>query len=291
MSQTLTGTRDAQMQMYRQEYIKGFERGGSQLRKLVTTEHMKEGNTTVFLVADTGNATAVTRGSDGEYPTRVNNNNQTTLTLNDYTDLPKMNGFDIFSSQGPQREIMFQGSQSVIARKTDDLILATLDTGTRGVSATASTDALDLWIKSIAILGAANAGVVQPGDVSAVVTPAFYANLAQTAQFGSKDWVTQQVMVNGFPSQMELERFLGVNLIVHSGLSGITTAAEKCFMFHKNGVGHALDKDTFAPEFGFNSEQNYSWVRTTTYQGSALLQNTGVVEMLHDATGYAAASI
>ena len=98
-------------------------------------------------------------------------------------------------------------------------------------------------------------------------------------------------MVNGIPSTMKVLRFLGVNLIKNTGISGLGGAAEKCFMFHKNAIGHALDKEEFQPVFGFNEEQNYSWTRCTTYQAAANIQNTGIVEMLHDASGYAAASV
>lgn len=289
MSQTLTGSRTAALTMYRDEYIAGFERGGSMLRKFVTNEYMKKGSAVVFLVADSGSATAVTRGSDGYYPARVNNNNQTTLTLEDFTDLPRMNDFDIFKSQGPQREIMFKTSQDVIARKTDDLILTALDTGTQGVSATATTDALGLFMSSVTILGNANAW--NPGDVTAVVSPAFLMNLGKTKEFSSAEYVEMKFMVNGVPDVMQVQRFLGVNLILNTGISGIGGASEKCFMFHKNALGHALDKDNFNPIFGYNDEQGYSWVRCTTYQAAAKLQNTGIVEMLHDGSGYAAASV
>jgi len=291
MSQTLTGSRTAPQTMYRDEYIAGFERGGSLLRKFVTTEHMKKGSSIIFLVADTGSATAVTRGSDGYYPSRVNNNNQTTLTLEDFTDLPRMNDFDIFTSQGPQRKIMFEGSQAVIARKTDDLILTALDTGTQGVAAAATTDALGMFMSALTILGNAHAGVVKDGDVTAVVTPAFFTNIGKTKEFSSSEYVDMKFMVNGIPSTQRVLRFLGVNLILNTGISGIAGAAEKCFMFNKSSIGHALDKEQFNPQFGFNEEQNYSWTRCTTYQAAGNIQNTGIVEMLHDASGYAAASV
>lgn len=291
MSQTLTGSRTALMTTYRQEYIAGFERGGSLLRNCVTTEHMKQGNSVVFLVADTGSATPSTRGSDGLYPARVNNNNQTTLTLADFTDLPRMNDFDIFSSQGPQREIMFKGSQIVIGRKVDDLILEALDTGTLGTSATASTDSLGMFLHAQTALENNNAGQLNEGDLTAVVSPAFFANLAKTKEFNNSDYVEEKIMVNGVPSALRFRRFYGVNIIKHSGISGVGTNAEKCFMFHKNAVGHAIDKETFNPMFGFNEEQNYSWVRCSSYMAAAKLQNTGIMQMYHDGSTYAQATV
>lgn len=291
MSQTLTGSRTALMTMYRDEYIAGFERGGSLLRQCVTTEYMKQGNAVVFLVADTGNATPSTRGSDGLYPARVNNNNQTALTLEDFTDLPRMNDFDIFSSQGPQREIMFKGSQIVIGRKVDDLILEALDTGTIGTAASSSADALGMFLHAQTALENNNAGQLVDGQLTAVVSPAFFANLAKTKEFSNSEYVDEKVMVNGVPTSMKFRRFYGVNVIKHSGISGLGTSSEKCFMFHRDAVGHAIDKETFNPMFGYNDEQNYSWVRCSSYMAAAKLQNSGIVQMLHDGSSYATTTV
>lgn len=290
MSQTLTGSRVALTTMYRDEYIAGFERGGSLLRNCVTTEYMKSGSAIVFLVSDSGSATATTRGSDGQIPARVNNNNQTTITLVEKNDLVRMNNFDIFTSQGPQREIMYKTSQQVLARTIDDQILTALDTGTLAVSASAQTDALGMFHHASAALGNNNAGQKSDGEHTAVISYGFYVNLLKTKEFASREYVDGVKLVNGLPTPMKFERFLGVNILVHNGLSGVNTSAEKCFMFHRDAVGHAIDKDTLTPEFGYDAEQNYSWCRCTGFMQAAKLQNTGIIEMLHDATGYATAT-
>ena len=291
MSQTLTGTRIAPQTMYREEYIRGFERAGSRLRNNVTTEYMKQGNAVVFLVADSGSATAVTRGSDGLYPARVNNNNQTTLTLADATDLPRMNGFDIFSSQGPQREIMYQTSWDVISRAVDDKIIDALETGTVGTGNTASTDALGLFNHGVTILGNNFAGPKMIGDVTALVTPAFYQNLLKTKEFTDTRYVKEVKLPDGTPTPFEQEVFQRCDIIVHYGLTGAGTSAESCFLFHKNAVAHAIDKDSWEPMMGYNDEQNYSWVRATVYHAAAKLQNSGIVRMLHDGSGYASTTV
>ena len=50
---------------YRQEYIHGFEDRQSVLRATCVQEAVIKGNEAIFLVADSGAATAVTRGVDG----------------------------------------------------------------------------------------------------------------------------------------------------------------------------------------------------------------------------------
>lgn len=291
MSQTLTGSRVAPQTMYRDEYIAGFERSGSLLRTAVTTEYMKQGNAVVFLVADSGSATAVTRGSDGLYPARVNNNNQTTLTLADATDLPRMNGFDIFRSQGPQREIMYKTSWDVISRAVDDKVIEALGTGTLTLSNTSSTDALGMFNHAVTALGNNFAGPKMVGDVTALVSPSFYQNLLKTKEFVNSKYVREVKLPDGTPTPFEMEVFQRVNIIVHYGLTNAGADNEQCYMFHKDAVAHALDKDSWEPMMGYNEEQDYSWCRATVYHAAAKLQNSGIIRMLHNGSEYGTTTV
>ncbi len=74
---------------YRQEFIAGFEQRQSLLRDTVTTESVIKGNQATFLIADSGDATAVTRGVDGLIPSRHDDLTQTTATLVEWHDLVK----------------------------------------------------------------------------------------------------------------------------------------------------------------------------------------------------------
>lgn len=70
----------AQVQ-YRQEVVDGFEQRRSLLQDFVTTEAVIKGNQATFLIADSGSATATTRGLNGLIPARPDNLTQTTATL------------------------------------------------------------------------------------------------------------------------------------------------------------------------------------------------------------------
>ena len=94
---------------FRQEVIMGFEKSQSLLRRTVTIETEINGNEATFLVADSGGATAVTRGVNGDIPTRADNLNQYTATLVEWHDVPERTRFNIYASQGNGRKIMQQG--------------------------------------------------------------------------------------------------------------------------------------------------------------------------------------
>ncbi len=80
----------------------------------------------------------------------------------------------------------------------------------------------------------------------------------------------------------KMRNWAGVNWIVHNRLPGRTTNAEKCFLFHRNAIGHAFDNETLKAVVGYDEEQDYSYARVTNFMGSKLLQNSGVVVMNHD---------
>ena len=108
---------------YRQEFIAGFEQRQSLVRNTVTTEAVIKGNQATFLVADSGDATAVTRGVNGLIPARADNLNQYTATLQEWHDLVRRTNFNIFASQGDGRRIMQDTTMAVLNRKIDSDII------------------------------------------------------------------------------------------------------------------------------------------------------------------------
>lgn len=266
---------------YRTEFIAGFEQRQSMVRSTVTTEAQIKGNQAVFLVADSGSATAVTRGVNGLIPARADNLNQYTATLAEWHDLVRRTSFNIFASQGDGRAIMQQTTQAVLNRKIDQDIITELSTGTNDTGA-AQTGSLALAMYAKTILG--NNEVPADGNISALITPAFEAYLMQTKEFASVDYVNNKP----FESNLTMFRWAGVNWIVHPNLPGKGTNAEKCFMYHKDAIGHAADLAGLSTAVGFDEEQDYSFARATGYFGSKLLQNRGVVVINHDGAAYAA---
>jgi len=273
---------DAAFQIqYRQEFIAGFEQMQSLVRDTVTTEVEVKGNQAVFLVADSGDATAVTRGLNGLIPARADNLNQYTATLVEWHDLVRKTSFNIFASQGNQRQIMQQTSMGVVNRKLDQDIIAELNTATQDTGAAKTAD-LSLVMYGLTILG--NNEVPMDQNISALITPAFHAYLMQTKEFANAEYVNNKP----FTSNLTMYRWAGINFIVHPNLPGKGTNAEKCFLYHKNAIGNAINTGGINTAVGFAEEQDYSFARTTMYTGSKVLQNSGIVVLNHDGSAFAA---
>lgn len=271
------------MKQYRQEYVAAFEFGQSMLRAAVTTEHMRQGNEAVFLVADSGGAEATTRGVNGLIPATTDNLNQYSATLVEWHDLRRKTSFNIFASQGNQRKIMQDMSLKVMNRKLDDDIITELATATVNTGA-AATGSLALVTKALGILGNADVATDEEDNMFGLITPAMEAYLLRDAAFTSADYVDVKPLAG--PAK-KYRRWAGVNWIKHTRLPGKGTNAEKCFIFHRNSIGSAFDSETLKTVVGYDEEQDYSYARTSNFTGSKLLLNSGVIVMNHDGSAIA----
>lgn len=268
--------------VFKQEIINAFDKTQSILRDTVTTEFMEKGGSAVFLVSD-GSATAATqRGANGLIPARNLNLTQNTATLAEYNDLVQVNGFNIFQSQGDLNLPMHKEVMATVNREIDKQIQTILATGTvnTGAAVAGSTELLG---KALTMLG--NRKVPNDGNVTALVTPAFAEYLRRSESFSSADYVQARPFVDGMPAFGDMRmmyKWAGMNIIVDPTLSGVGTAAAKCFLYHKNSIGQAISKNSIDAVTGFDQEQNYSWARATVFMGTTKLQDSGIIVINHN---------
>lgn len=275
---------NAYQTVYRQEFIAGFEQRQSLLRSSVTTAADIKGNQAVFLVADSGNATAVTRGSNGKIPARGDNLNQPIVTLKEKHDLVEKTRYNITTGQSDQRRIMQETSMSVINRDIDAEILSELANATINTGA-AATASLALVSRVKAIMAANKVNTEEIDNMFAVVPAGFMSYLLQVPAFTSADYVDIKPLVG---SARKFLRWAGFNWIEHPMLS-LNTNTEYAYFYHRAAIGHAADTEGMNTAVGYNEEQDYSYARATLFHGAKLLQNSGVVKVAHDSSAFAPA--
>lgn len=274
--------------MYRQEFIAGYEQHQSLLRETVTTEAMIKGNVAVFLIADSGGASAVTRGVNGLIPARGDDLDQVSCTLGEWHDLVRKTGFNVFASQGNQRAIMQMTTQAVLNRKTDNQIITELNTGTVTIGSSATLPSVSLFQNGVVKLQ--NAAVPWDSNITLCCQPAFLAYLEQAPEFANAQYVDLRPYAGTTASWRDKPmayKWRNSVIVTHPNLPGKGTSSEKSFLYHKASVGHAIDTSGLQTPVGYNEEQDYSWARATCYMGAKLLQNTGVVVITADGSAYA----
>lgn len=272
------------MKQYRQEYIAGFEQSQALLRGCCVTEFVRQGNEAIFLVADTNDAEPVTRGINGMIPARSDNLTQSTATLVEWHDKVRKTKFNAFASQGDARRIMQDGSIKVINRKIDQSVLTQLNTATNDTG-TAVEASHSLIMKAITILGNNDVDLEEEDNMFGVISPAMRGFMMQVKEYTNGEYIDVKLL-NG--PVRKVWRAMGINWITHSKVPGVATAAEKCFIFHRNAIGHAADMEGADISAGYNEEDSYYWARTSVFMGSKLLQNSGVVVINHDGSRYVA---
>jgi capsid protein len=272
---------------YRKEAIEGFEFGQSDLRTTCTTEAVIKGNQAIFLVADSGGASASSRGVNGLIPARSDDLNQYTATLVEWNDLVRRTSFNLFASQGDGRRIMQMTTRKVMNRKTDLDIMSGLQTATNYIGTSAVTMTLAAFERAEVVLSLNQVSTEEADNMFAVLSPAAWGYLMQTKEFNSAPFVDVKPL-NG--PVRRFRRWGGFNCIKHPLVPGVGTNAETLFFYHRDAIAHAVNSGEMQALAGYHEEQDYSWARTTAFMGSILLQNRGVVQMRHDGSAYVSTS-
>lgn len=264
--------------LYASEWTEAYEQKQSYLRGTVQTEGDIKGNTFVFIIEGVADE-AVERGANGNIPYASDNQSSTSCVLKEYHHLARKNNFNIFSSSVNQRLSMQRRGVLSINKRTDSLILTQLNTTTydtnSGVAAAAS---LALLSEAVAVLD--QNGVPRDGERYGLLTPKAWQQMLKVNQFSSGDWVPDQPFLRG----TEWRLWNSVKWTVHPYLSGVSGATALCFAYHKFAVGHGLNMGEMQTRVGANEEHDYSWARTSAYQGSQALQVGGIVRIKHNDT-------
>lgn len=274
---------EAAMTRYRREFVAAFEQDVSLLKTSATKESMTDGLTATFLVSGSNGDTAVTRGTNGQIPYGNPTNTQVAATLVEKHAGYELTGFNIFASQGDQTRIMQMASMNVINRDIDLTILTELANATQDYgSGTASVSTV---AGAKAILGNGQVRTWEPDNMFGVVSPAFMAYLMQTTEFASADYVDVKPF-SGPPRRML--RWFGINWIENPLVTGVGTASEICYIYHRAALGYAVRVSEEKIAIGYDDKQDTSWSRATTYHAAKILQNTGIVKITHDGSAFVA---
>src|SRR6266550_1572670 len=256
----------AQQAVYRERAVAQFERSTSVLRPCVTSDTINRGGTIYFLVAGSGQATAVTRGADGLIPAGDDSQTQVPVVFREDHYLLYRNGFNIFTAQGAQLDIMSAAGNAVVNRKMDAIIIAAIEGGTVTLGAISSMTK-DVANKIVVKLRNAFVGENDNGmDTYILLSPAAFAYLSDVTSFANVNYSDTGGQVDeGIPQIGRWKFWMGANWGEHSGLTGVGTSACTCLAWHKNAIGHCISPAGLDAYIGREEGQDRSVVRHTVY--------------------------
>ena len=265
---------------YVEEWVVAFQRGETYLKDRVTKETQMSGHTAKFAVQ--GAAGRMTsRGTNGLIPSRNRTDSQVTITLEEKHSKETRTGFDVFTAPANLREAMQNAGANAAAREIDYTIIEALATAANQY-ASGAAQTLTYGKTVDALSDIFEQDVMVGHDITCLWTPKAWARLLTFQEFKSADYVDEKPLVG-----LTLDRpkvWLGAVHIMHNGLPGKGTATASNFIFAKPAIGHAISNGDIQVGVGYNDEDDYSYSRHTVYDGAALLQQPGVLEVITDDT-------
>jgi len=261
---------------FQTEVKEAYQRQGSKLRPTVRSKTGVTGTSTFFPKVGKGTAAAKTR--HGSVPVMNLEHAQVECILQDYYAGDWIDRLDELKADIDERSVIANAGAYALGRKTDELIIAALDTGTKEAVGTASgttdTDGLTKAkvLMAFEMLGAAD--VPDDGQRFAVVGWKQWSQLLEIDEFASSEYVgTDELPWKG----TQAKRWLGALWMPHSGLTK-SGSLRYCYFYHKTAVGHAAAAEV-ETDVTWHGDRAAHFVANMMSQGSVLVDDTGVVRM------------
>ena len=261
---------------FQAEVKEAYQRQGSKLRPTVRSKTGVTGTSTFF--PKVGKGTAAAKARNGTVPVMNLEHAQVECVLQDYYAGDWIDRLDELKTNVPERSVVANAGAYALGRKTDELIIAALDTGTREAIGTAAgttdTDGLTKAkvLLAFQMLGAAD--VPDDGDRVAVVGWRQWSQLLDIPEFANSQYVGDDAL----PWKgTQAKRWLGALWMPHSGLTK-AGALRYCYFYHKTALGHAAAAE-IATDITWHGDRAAHFVANMMSQGAVLVDDFGVVRM------------
>ena len=216
-----------------------YQRMGSKLKNLVRIVNGVNGSTVKFQKVAKGSANTKARHAEVVAMDLAHSN--VTATLTDYYAADYVDKLDELKVNIDERQVVAQSAAYALGRKTDEVLIATLDAAT-SIAANVSSSATGMTlIKAKNMMEVFNGNDV-PDDNQRywAVGPKQWSDLLSVDQFSRVEYVGPNELP--FPSGMTAKRWMGFLFFVHSGLS-LSGSDRKNLAFHKSAIGAGIGSD------------------------------------------------
>ncbi|CCQ72331.1 phage capsid protein [Magnetospira sp. QH-2] len=260
------------VKQYSLEVQQNFQRMGSKLRNTVRTKNKVQGSTYEFKKVGKGEATVKAR--HGKVPVMNLDHETISVSLSDFYAGEWIDKLDEIKVNHDERAVAARAGAYALGRKTDDLIIGSLDTATAAQNAGTNADGLtkDKVLEAFEMLGAGD--VPDDGQRYAIVGWKQWSDLLGIAEFADSDYVgAEDLPWKG----TQAKQWLGALWMPHSGLP-LNGTTRNCFWYHKTAVGHAIGQEIQA-DFTWHGDRAAFFVNNMMSMGCGLIDETGVVRM------------
>lgn len=266
-----------------------FQREGAMLRAGVFTKNEVVGSTASFHKLGTG--TATTKSRHGEITPMNASHTAPSCTLVDLYAGDWVDKLDEAKTNIDTKMAYSKTGAFALGRAVDDQITTELDTTTQStitLTVTSKATVLASLLQFVEALWANS--VPNDGQVYAAMTPRMWSQAMTVDQFTNSDYVTANGLPfagqNGVPGHRKWLDWMGVKWCMHPALPGQGTGTAKCFLWHKNAIGHAAGKhagniasnDMVAADITWHGDRAAHFVNHMMSGQACLIDDLGVIE-------------
>jgi len=251
-----------------------YQRTGSKLRNTVRFKNDVKGSSTTF--QKVGKGTASTKTRNGLVPVMNLDHSPVECTLTDYYAGDWLDSLDELKIGYDERSVIVNAGAYALGRKTDDLIINALKTGTNVVGDGTAGLSKSLILQAFATLNEND--VPDDGQRFGLVGANEWDALLNLAEFSDSDYVGDE-----FPwlKGTESRKWLGIVWIMHTGLP-LADGVRTCFIYHKTAIGHACGQDVVT-DISWHGDYAAYFINNMMSQGACLIDNSGVIKLSIDA--------
>lgn len=264
------------VKQFQAEVHEAYQRQGSKLRPTIRSKANVKGASTIF--QRVGRGTATTKSRNGVVPVMNLAYSAVECFLQDHYAGDWIDKFDELKTNSDELGVLASSGAHALGRKTDELIIAALDLGTRealGTQAgTTDNDGLTRAkvLRAFEILGEFD--VPDDGNRFAVVGWKQWSELLTLQEFANAEYVgAEDLPWKG----TQAKRWLGATWMPHTGLTAVGPL-RFCYFYHKTAVGHAAASE-IVTDVTWHGDRAAHFVNSMMSQGASLIDNDGVVRM------------
>lgn len=266
------------VKQYESEVHEAYQRRGSLLRGTIRTKNNITGQSTTFQKVGKGSASTKTR--HGVIPPMNIDHTPVECTLADYYAGDWVDKLDELKIQHDERRVTVAAGAYALGRKTDELIIAQLD------SASTYSDSWDLvdttlghLTDAVTTLGARDVPLIR-GEIFGVVSWQLWNKLLQIDAFTRSEYIGDDMPLVGatFRPRVWMETIW----MPHSGLTiNSSTQVRKNFIYSRDAIGHAIGAEV-STDITWHGDRAAHWVNNMMSQGAKLIDTEGVQQLLVD---------
>jgi hypothetical protein len=258
------------IRQFEAEVHEAYQRMGSKLRQTVRSKANVRGASTTF--QKVGQGSASTKSRHGLVPVMSVDHTAVECVLTDYYAGDWIDKLDEMKINIDERHVIANAGAYALGRKTDELIIAGLDTSTNyaGLATDGLTKAKVL--KAFEMMGAAD--VPDDGQRFAVIGWKQWAELLAIPEFANAEYVGPEALPW---RDTQAKRWLGTTWIPHSGLS-LSGSARLCHWYHRTAIGHASGEEV-QTDITWHGDRAAYFVANMMSQGAVRIDSAGIVTM------------